>query len=237
MRSHPGVSVIVDGGGTSTGVEALIRSEVAICAASRSLAPAEVQRLFDVFRHPRGEDAHRPGRAERVGPPGQPGSSSVPGRARRDILGNPPAPWSDFGGNDREITVVVRPPASGTFRFFRDRVLAQAAPTRTGPSRLPQPGMWSSGSPPIQAAIGYGGAAYGTVGVRASWPSTGFLPTAEVDDELSRIPADPASCVLHRRCRREGLPPEEFIDWCQGAVGQRVVAEIGYLPLWRPALM
>jgi len=32
-------------------------------------------------------------------------------------------------------------------------------------------------------------------------------------------------------------PPQglarDFIDWCQGPDGQKVVSEVGYLPLWR----
>ncbi|NIW79035.1 MAG: phosphate ABC transporter substrate-binding protein, partial [Calditrichae bacterium] len=45
MRTHPGVSVYTEGGGTGSGIKALIKGEVEICSASRPLRPNEVQGL------------------------------------------------------------------------------------------------------------------------------------------------------------------------------------------------
>ena len=45
MGRHPGVAVRVSGGGTGSGVEALIDGAVQLCAASRPFAPAEVEAL------------------------------------------------------------------------------------------------------------------------------------------------------------------------------------------------
>ena len=226
MRSHPGVSVRVEGGGTSTGVEALIRSEVSICAASRPLAAAEVQRLFDAFgllgvRIPIARDAL----SVWVHPENPVRDLSVDELGR--IFAGSVGVWSDLGGEDLEINVVVRPPASGTFRFFRDRVLAggpysnravTAAATRDVVERIAaDPG-----------AIGYGGAAYATAGVRAL-AIDGALPTAE-SDEAGGYPLM-RHLVFYTAAPPAGLV-RTFIDWCQGPQGQAVVAEIGYLPLW-----
>ncbi len=49
MKEHKGLSVYVDGGGTGTGVEALIRNNVEICAASRPLEPVEIQKFGEEF--------------------------------------------------------------------------------------------------------------------------------------------------------------------------------------------
>jgi phosphate transport system substrate-binding protein len=227
MRSHPGVSVIVEGGGTSTGVEALIRSEVSICAASRPLAPAEVQRLFDAFgtlgvRMPIARDAL----SVWVHPDNPVSSLSLDELGR--IYAGSVGVWSDLGGDDGEITVVVRPPASGTFRFFRDRVLAGGRySSRTVTAAVTRDVVERVAADPD--AIGYGGAAYGTVGVRAC-AIDGALPTAETDGEggypLTR------HLVFYTAAPPEGLS-REFVDWAQGSEGQAVVAEIGYLPLWR----
>ena len=50
MKTHPGVSVYSDGGGTSTGVQALIENRVDVCAASRSLHSEELQKLAEKHR-------------------------------------------------------------------------------------------------------------------------------------------------------------------------------------------
>jgi phosphate transport system substrate-binding protein len=226
MRSHPGVSIIVEGGGTSTGVEALIDGDVSICAASRPLSPSEVQRLFDSHqtlgvRLLIAQDAL----SVWVHPENTVNNLSVGELA--GIFSGAIDNWGEIQGRERPMTVVVRPPASGTFRFFRDRVLTggsysrravTAAATRDVVQRVAEdPG-----------AIGYGGAAYATDEIR-SCAIDGSLPTAEAVGE-GRYPLA-RHLVFYTVAPPEGLA-RRFIDWCQGAEGQKVVAEIGYLPLW-----
>jgi phosphate transport system substrate-binding protein len=227
MRSHPGASVVVDGGGTSAGVDALINGEVTIAAASRPLEPEEVQRLYD--RH---------------------GTLGVRFLVARDALSvwvDPSNPvtdlsieqlagiftgeltsWRSVGGGDLPITVVVRPPASGTHRLFRDLVLSGApyspravvaVTTREVVARV-------AGDP---SAVGYGGEAYDSDAVRAC-AVDGALPTAAAVAD-GRYPLT-RHLVLATVAPPRGLT-RDFIDWCQGPEGQKVVAEVGYLPLWR----
>jgi phosphate transport system substrate-binding protein len=227
MRLHPGVSIIVEGGGTSIGVEALIAGEAPICAASRPLAPDEVQRIFDRFgtlgvRLPIARDAL----SVWVHPANPVRNLSLDQLA--GIFGGSLTSWSEVGGAGRGITVVVRPPASGTFRFFRDRVLGggaytsravTAAATRDVVRRV-------AGD---ETAIGYGGTAYGDDTIRAC-AIDGAPPTAEAVGE-GRYPLA-RHLAFYAAAPPEGLA-RQFIDWCQGPEGQTVVAEIGYLPLWR----
>ena len=49
MKQHPGISVYVEGGGTATGIRALIRGEIDICTASRNLKPDEAKVLADDY--------------------------------------------------------------------------------------------------------------------------------------------------------------------------------------------
>ena len=50
MRGHPGVPILVDGGGSGAGIEALIAGTTSIAAASRPLSSAEVARLYEVHQ-------------------------------------------------------------------------------------------------------------------------------------------------------------------------------------------
>lgn len=227
MRAHPGVSVVVQGGGTSVGVEALIRGATTIAAASRPLVPAEVQRLYDRYRTLGVRFlVARDALSVWVHPDNPVTDLSLDQLA--GIFGGTVTDWSDVGGARGEITVVVRPPASGTHRFFRDRVLfggeyspraVVAATTRQVVLRVAQD----------PAAVGYGGAAYDSEEVRAC-AVEGVLPTDAAGDgehyPLTRHLVFTTTEPPHGLVR-------EFIDWCQGPDGQEVVAEIGYLPLWR----
>jgi len=226
MRSHPGVAVNVDGGGTSTGVDALIGGTASICAASRPLTPSEVRRLYDRHRTLGVRSLVAQDALSVWVHPENP-VTELSMNELAGVFSGRLANWKEVGGKGGPITVVVRPPASGTYRFFRDRVLAggaysggaaPAATTRDVVDRV-------AGDP---GAVGFGGAAYRTGAVRAC-AVDGVLPTEEATRE-GRYP-------LNRHLVFVTVAPPEgvsrgFIDWCQGPEGQAVVAEIGYLPLW-----
>lgn len=226
MRSHPGVSVVVAGGGTSIGVEALLSGEVSVCAGSRPLTPDEVQRLYEangtlglrflIARDPLSVWVHE--------------SNPVEGLSVDELAGvfsGAVTNWSSVGGEDREITVVVRSPASGTHRFFRDRVLRGGA--YSGRARS------AAGTMDVirtvvanPGAIGYGGSAYRSESVRACVVE-GSFPSARAVGE-GRYPLT-RHLVYYTVAPPRGLA-KDFIDWCQGPEGQAVVREVGYLPLW-----
>ena len=226
MRIHPGVAVIAEGGGTSNGIDAIIEGDAAIAAASRPLTSGEAQRLFDGHgtlgvRHLIAQDTlsvwiH----------PDNPVDDLTLVQLRgifRGLVTN----WAEVGGADRQITVVIRPPASGTFRFFRDRILG-------GVSYVPDAITAATTMDVIDrvaadpSAIGYGGAAYIRKSVRAC-ALDGVPPSAD-DVSPDRYPLT-RHLVFYTVAPPEGLA-RVFVDWCQGPEGQAVVAEIGYLPLW-----
>lgn len=226
MRVHPGVAVIAEGGGTSIGIDAMIEGDASIAAASRPLTSGEIQRLFDRHgtlgvRHLIARDSlsvwlH----------PDNPVDDLTLGQLRgifRGLVTN----WAQVGGAEREITVVIRPPASGTFRFFRDRILG-------GVSYVPDAITASTTTDVIDrvaadpSAIGYGGAAYISKDVRAC-ALDGVPPSAD-DVSPGRYPLT-RHLVFYTVAPPEGLA-RVFVDWCQGPEGQAVVADTGYLPLW-----
>lgn len=227
MRAHPGLRVEVAGGGSSLGVAALLDGRAEIAAVSRPLASDEVAGMHERF-----------------------GTLGVRFLVARDALSvfvnaaNPvrdltlaelravftgqTVSWSDIGGGPGSILVVVRPPTSGTHRFFRDHVLggapfaAHAVSAATTRAVLEQVAAQAS-------AIGFGGIAYRAEGV-AHVAVGGVAPTPDnvrrdrypLSRYLSFVVVQPPSGLAQR-----------FIDWCLGAEGQKVVEEVGYLPLWR----
>ncbi len=229
MRAHPGVAVRVEGGGSGTGIAALIAGEVEIAAASRPLAADEIEALYERFRTL--------------------GVTSLVARDALSVYLNPANPirdltlvqldgifsgsisnWAQVGGADRPIRVLIRPTSSGTHRFFRDHVL-KGAPYRSDAKVLARTNDIVEAVAADVDAIGYGGVAYGPnvihCAVDGVAPPTPQAPGAD-GYPLSRL------LTFVTAAPPEGWP-RRFIDWVQGPEGQGVVREVGYLPLWERA--
>ncbi len=228
MRSHPGARVFAEGGGSGVGIEAMIGGTASIAAASRPMSSAEVARLYEVHqtlgvRHLVAQDALSifVNAANPV--------RDLSREQLRGLFEGTITDWGEVGGSPGPVRVVVRPPSSGTHRFFRDHVLAgvpyattaTAAPTTRGVLAVvaAEPG-----------AIGYGGQAYRLDGV-VQCAVDGVGPTPE-NVGRDRYPLT-RYLVFYTTGPPTG-PARDFINWCLGEEGQRVVAEVGYVPLWSP---
>ena len=230
MRNHPGDTVQVEGGGSGTGIEALIDGRAAIAASSRPLSAGEVSALHERFgtlgvRYLVAQDALSVyvNQANPV--------RNLDRDELRRLFDGSLSKWPTIGDGSREVVIIVRPPSSGTHRFFRDHVLrgapysarAVAVPTTRGVLGAVQ-------SDP--AAIGYGGVAYHLDGV-IQISIDGVAPTPE-NVGLGRYPL--ARYLAFYTTRPASGLARRFIDWCLGPEGQRVVAEVGYIPLWNTSM-
>jgi phosphate transport system substrate-binding protein len=226
MRLHPGTSIEVRGGGSSVGVEALVAGTIDICAASRPLAPSEVEALY--------------GRSGTLGVRFVVAEDALSIYLNRDnpihdlsldqlagLFDGTVTRWSEVGGADGAVEVVLRPPSSGTFRFFQDHVLkgrpyGVAAVTAASTNDVVQAVSSRPG------AIGFGGLAYGHDLV-VHCAIEGVAPSVEAVRSgryrLARY------LQLYTAAPPRGLV-RDFIEWCLGRDGQAIVSEVGYLPLW-----
>ncbi len=226
MASHPRVSIYVEGGGTGAGVRALVRGRAEICAASRPLAPEEVQALFErhqtlgvrflcaldalsVYVHPDNP------------------VTDLSLEQLRAVFSGEVTSWDQLGGPSLPIHVLVRPPTSGTHWFFQDHVLG-GVPYTPNAQVLPTTAAITARIHADPQAIGYGGLAYapGLTHCRLE----GAAPTVAA--------ARDQSYPLARYLQLYTVQPprgttKELIDWILGPEGQRVVEEVGYIPLWR----
>jgi len=225
MSLHPGVAVRVEGGGTGTGVEALLSGSVDLCAASRPFRPQEIQALYERFgtmgiRYLVARDALvvlvHPDNPVRGLTPEQLGA----------VFSGGIEDWSELGAPPGPIEVIIRPPSSGTHHFFRDHVLLKAdyAPgsvigirSRDVEDRIR--------SRPL--AIGFGGMVQGEGLVRLE--IDGVPATAETVRDGS-YPL--ARYLYFYATEPPSGDPAHFVEWCAGPAGQREVSEAGFVPLW-----
>jgi phosphate transport system substrate-binding protein len=225
MRLHPGVAVRVAGGGTGSGVQALIEGTVELCAASRPFSAQEVAGLHQSFgtlgvRFLIARDAL----SVYLHPANLIRDLSMEQLAR--VFTGEVDRWSAVGGADRPIVVVTRPPNSGTHRFFRDHVLGGAAYVSSARVATHTADVVEAvrGDP---SAIGYGGLVFGPELVHCR--VDGAAPTPE----QIRDGSYPLARYLYLYSAGVAAGrTKEFLDWCMGAEGQLVVEEVGFVALW-----
>ena len=225
MQQHHGVAIYVEGGGSATGIEALIKGDIEICTASRPLRPEEVQRLakkqqnvgiahlvakdgLSVYLHP-----NNPVR-------------NLTLAQVKDIYIGQITNWRAVGGKDEAIVVLSRAPSSGTYLYFQEHVL-DGQPYGANASNLPTTAAIVHAIENNSAAIGYGGLAYGENLVHCK--ITGISPTAE----SVRADKYPITRYLYFYTikKPEGVV-KLFIDWVLSKEGQQAVKEIDYIPLF-----
>jgi phosphate transport system substrate-binding protein len=226
MRQHPGDSVRVQGGGSGVGIEALIHGRAEIAAASRPLSAEEVAALYDRrgtlgVRFLVAQDALSV-YLNAANPVRDLSLDQLRGLFTGSIKD-----WSMVAGSASAVVLVVRPPTSGTHRFFRDHVLG-GAPYSSDAVAVPTTSTVLETVGKNPDAIGYGGIAYRGDGVVHA-AVDGVAPTAE-NVRRSRYPLS-RFLAFYTTKPPVGLA-RRFIDWCLGPNGQRVVAEVGYVPLW-----
>jgi phosphate transport system substrate-binding protein len=230
MQETPGAVVQVTGGGSGTGIAALINGSTNIAQASRAMreeekAAALEQRGAEVHEVPVALDAlavyvntDNPVRSLSL--------EQVSAIFRGEI-----ARWSEVGGPDQAIVLYGRASSSGTYAFFREHVMNEAdfAPAYQG---LPGTAAVINAVSQDPAGAGYGGIGYvsgvETVSLIAEGGGDPIEPTMD-NVFTTRYPLS-RSLFFYTVGEPEGLIAE-FIDWVLGPQGQEIVTEVGYYPL------
>ncbi len=227
MRLNPGISIYVEGGSSSEGIKELIEGKAHICMASRPLEAKEVRAL-----------------AEKTG---MLGISTIIAKDEvffyvninnktgnlsfsqlKDILTGRIKNWKEIGGEDRQITLYLRPANSGTMAYVRKFVLDNL---NYGVNSI----VKSTNDDIIEAvasdpgAIGFTGIQYqkekqiNLLSIDKIYPS-GYKNGSE---------AYPVTRYLHLYTISEptGIY-KDLITWIISPEGQKIVKRQGYIPLW-----
>ncbi len=230
MESHPGTIIQVTGGGSGTGIAALINGTTDICQSSRPIKEAEQKQIQERFGNPAYETiVARDGLAAYVHESNPVSELTI--AQLRAIYTGAVTNWKDVGGPDQPITPYGRENSSGTYEYFKEHVLEKAdfaAATQT----LPGTAAVVNAVAQDPRGIGYGGAAYAKgvkqVAVRTDDGSPAVLPSAE----NVVTGAYPISRDLYFYLRKapEGAT-QEFLDFVLSDAGQAVVTDVGYFPI------
>ena len=230
MKANPGTVVQVTGGGSGTGIAALINGTTDLAQASRPMTEQEKNKIQQgrgaaVVEAPVALDslavfvnAANPVRELTI----QQVSDIYTGKIRN---------WSGVGGPNAPIVLYGRESSSGTYDYFREHVLkradfAPAVQTLQGTAAIVNAvGQDRNG-------IGYGGIAYAqnvrAIGIKSDASAPAVAPTEETVKNATypltrKLFYDYASNAPERVTR--------FVQWAVTPEAQALVADVGYFPL------
>ena len=231
MNKNPDVEVSVTGGGSGTGIAALLNGTTDICAASRKIKNKELDLALQKNVNPREIAVARDGIAVVVHPDNPVDGLTLDQLGR--IFIDPAARWSDFGGPDEKIVVLSRESSSGTYVFFQEMVLKKKDYLQDAKLLAATSAVIQSASTD-KTAIGYVGLGYALaakdkvkiVAIKADAESPAVLPS----DDTVKSGQYPIARDLYFYV---GLEPKgavkQFVDFCLSAEGQAVVTDAGYV--------
>ena len=230
MSGHAGIIVQVNGGGSGTGIAALINGSTDICQASRPMKPKEREQMQAKYgSEPEEIVVARDGVTVYLHV-SNPLPSLTVDQLRRIYRGEI-TNWKEVGGSDGRIVVYGRENSSGTYAFFKEHVLGESdfAP---GVQTLSGTGAVVNAVAQDPAGIGYGGAAY-AAGIRIC-PLSAEPGSEAVHPDLESVlsGAYPLARDLYfyLRGQPEGATAD-FVNWVLGEEGQAIVSSVGYFPL------
>ncbi len=225
MRLNSGVSIYVIGGGTTEGIESLIKGEAEICTASRLLKPSEQKLLSDYYQSV--------GMYFLVAKDGlsiytnlNNSVSNISLDQLKKIYTCEITNWKQLGGNDAKINAIIRTPNSGTHYYFKEHVMK-------GDEFCDDIVVKSSIDDIIgliakdKNAIGFGGLGYS--GNVKHLKINNVYPSNEnvLNDSY------PISRYLHFfTTKSPSGNVRKFIDWVMSTKGQEIIRKSGYIPLF-----
>jgi phosphate transport system substrate-binding protein len=238
MKKKPGATIQVTGGGSGTGIAALINKTTNLANSSRPIKGEEIAKAnangvdpgeYKVALDGLGVVVHKDNALKELT------MQQVSGIYRGDIND-----WSEVGGSPGKIIRYCRESNSGTYVFFKEHVLQNgdyAADCQT----MPGTSAVAEAVARDPKGIGYGGVAY-----FAAQPALRVLPIKKTDSTPAVSPLKdgkpdyeavwsgeyPIARWLYMYTTGKPSPEEKaYLDWIMGPEGQQVVADIEYIPL------
>ncbi|MDD5455578.1 MAG: PstS family phosphate ABC transporter substrate-binding protein [Candidatus Margulisbacteria bacterium] len=237
MKKHPDANISVSGGGSGTGIAALINGKTDIADASRLMKDKELAKCkskgMDVRQVVIAVDA-----LSIIVNDSNPITSlsmeQIAAIYKGDVTN-----WADVGGPNKIITLYGRQPSSGTFDFIREHVLngeySDKMNQMNGNAQIVEAVMHDEGG------IGYVGVAYATKGGTKPLNGLKILKVSATNGGITYSPLDENMIYSGKYPIVRGLNQylsgkpkglvKTFIQFELSDEGQKIVADEGFYPL------
>lgn len=236
QAAHPDIRISVTGGGSGTGIAALLNGTVDLANASRRIKDEEIGTARSQGIEPLEHTIARDAIAVIVNAGNPVGELTL--QQISDIYSGKITNWQEVGGEDRPIVKLSRETNSGTHVYFLETVL------RLGKSDdktlfsmdtllLPSSEGIISEVRDNPNAIGYDGLGYvphdvKTIAIAKEAGASYVLPSIEtVNDKSYPIARD---LYMYTNGDPTGIV-KDYLDWILSAEAQEIVAELGFVPV------
>jgi len=243
MKLHPEVSIQVTGGGSGTGVAALLNKTTEIANSSRDLKSSELDEAKSKGVTPVVHQVALDGIAVIVHPQSKVDNLTI--QQVSDIFSGKITNWKQVGGADMPITLYGRENSSGTYEFFKEHVLGKVDGKQVdySPSTQVLQGTAALGEAVARdvKGIGYGGVGYFAerndvkiLHIKKDDTSPAYSPAENNKVNYELIWSGDYSISRYLFCFTNGEASgkvKEFMDFVTSPQGQEVVKTMEYIPL------
>lgn len=230
MKTNKSAKITVIGGGSGVGLAALVDGTTDIAMSSRKMKMTEKMKLTDAGKAVKETTIAFDALAVVVNP-----SNKVSQLTREQLEGiftGKIKNWKEVGGDDMPITVYSRETSSGTYEFFKEHVMKNKNYASSVLS-MPATGAIIQSVSQTKGAIGYVGLAYlekdvKTIKISYDKGKTFVEPSMETAKNKT-YPVIRPLYYYYLSSSEKMIKP--FVDFILSADGQKIVQEIGYVPL------
>jgi phosphate transport system substrate-binding protein len=223
MKKFPAKKIQVTGGGSGTGIAALINGTTDIANASRQMKAEEKAKVKSAGAEAIETTVAFDGIAIYVNKANKVDNLTV--EQLKGIYLGDIKNWKEVGGADAPIVLYSRDNSSGTYEFMKEHIL-QKADFAPEAQTLPGTAAVVNAVSKEKNGIGYGGGAYAK-GVK-ELKIEGVAPSKEAVIS-GKYPISRGLYVYTK-----GAPAGDaktYIDFCLSKDGQKIVSEVGYFPV------
>ena len=233
MKANSGTGISVTGGGSGTGISALLNKTTDICSASRDMSAKEKAEAVQKGLALKETIVARDGIAVIVNPANP--INDLTTEQIRKIYTGAYTEWKQVGGGDGEFIVLSRESSSGTYAFFQEHVLKKEDYT-------PKARLMPATSSIIQSvsedanAIGYVGLGYAVeAGAKVKMllvKADANAPSVKPSEATVLSGEYPIARALYLYSDEKGPQAgQSFIQYCLSGAGQAIAQKAGYVPV------
>lgn len=243
MKLNRDVSIQITGGGSATGIAALINNSAEIANSSRELTNGELKKAAEAGLNPELIKAALDGVAVIVNASNK--VDTVTLAELRDLYNGRIKNWKELGGDDVPVVLYGRESSSGTHQFFKEHMLTGIDGKAFNYDNSTQ---FLQGTSAIGKAvandykgIGYGGLGYFVnnenikiLAIKADDNSQAVLPIkhGQVDYDVIWDGGYPLARWLYLVKDKDSEKElEDFVDFTLSRQGQKIVKDMEFIPV------
>ena len=231
MARHPRMTVAVTGGGSGTGMAALIGGTCDVAASSRKMTLQEKTSATAKGRPPREQTVALDGLAVVVHP-----TNPVKRLTRQqlaDLFSGKIRNWRDLGGHDKTVVLLSREVNSGTHVYFKEHVLGGSQEFAPEALLMPSSQAIADEVATNPDAVGYYGMGYvNPKNAVVAVANTAADPYVTPSEDAVRSGTYPITrpLFLYSSGEPQGVV-KAFLDFVLSPDGQRIVRQTDFVPI------